>query len=204
MIKPDRIVSTTCPYCGVGCNLQLHVKDDFIFKVTSPFDSPVNHGNLCVKGRFGYDYIYHPKRVTAPLVRRYLLEGGPKPEGREQVFAVSKNGQPIEHSQISNDWDWIETDWDTALDITAKKLGEARDFYGADRDCPLAYEPSGEDFLSPCLAEADLMRRLLPAAEFAGFLAHFYHLYQDIGYLGVLVKSVRHRYARFNVLSRLL
>ena len=65
MIKPDRIVTTTCPYCGVGCNLELHVKDDFIFKVTSPFDSPVNHGNLCVKGRFGYDYVYHPKRVTA-------------------------------------------------------------------------------------------------------------------------------------------
>ena len=75
MIKPDRIVTTTCPYCGVGCNLQLHVKDDFIYKVTSPFDSPVNQGNLCVKGRFGYDFIYHPKRVTTPLVRRYLLEG---------------------------------------------------------------------------------------------------------------------------------
>ena len=75
MIKPDRIVTTTCPYCGVGCNLQLHVKDDHIFKVTSPFDSPVNHGNLCVKGRFGYDYVYHPKRVTTPMVRRYLLDG---------------------------------------------------------------------------------------------------------------------------------
>jgi predicted molibdopterin-dependent oxidoreductase YjgC len=50
-----------------GCNLQLHVKDDYIFKVTSPFDAVVNQGNLCVKGRFGYDYIYHPKRVTKPL-----------------------------------------------------------------------------------------------------------------------------------------
>src|SRR4029450_483710 len=124
MIPPDRVVTTTCPYCGVGCNLQLHVKDDFIYKVTSPFDSPVNHGNLGVKGRFGYDFIYHPKRVTTPLVRKYLLEGRPKPEGREQVFAVSKNGQPIEHSQISNDWDWVETDWDTTLDITADKLVE--------------------------------------------------------------------------------
>src|SRR5262245_42567646 len=91
MIKPDRIVTTTCPYCGVGCTLQLHVQDDFIYKVTSPFDSPVNHGNLCVKGRFGYDFIYHPKRITTPLARRYLLEGKPKPEGREQVFAVSQN-----------------------------------------------------------------------------------------------------------------
>ena len=99
MIKPDRIVTTTCPYCGVGCTLQLHVRNDFIYKVTSPFDSPVNHGNLCVKGRFGYDFIYHPKRVTTPLVRRYLLEGKPKPEGREQVFAVSADGKPISNSQ---------------------------------------------------------------------------------------------------------
>ena len=52
MLQPDRIVSTTCPYCGVGCTLQLHLTGDTIYKVTSPFDSPVNHGNLCVKGRF--------------------------------------------------------------------------------------------------------------------------------------------------------
>lgn len=124
MITPDRVVTTTCPYCGVGCSLKLHVKDDFIYKVTSPFDSPVNHGNLCVKGRFGYDFIYHPKRVTTPLVRRYLLEGKPKPEGREQVFAVSTNGNPVSQSLVSNDWDWLTTDWDTALNITADKLVE--------------------------------------------------------------------------------
>ena len=122
MIKPDRIVTTTCPYCGVGCTLQLHVQDDFIYKVTSPFDSPVNHGNLCVKGRFGYDFVYHPKRITTPLARRYLLEGKPKPEGREQVFAVSKDGGPIPNSQISNEWDWVETDWDTALHLVADNL----------------------------------------------------------------------------------
>ena len=117
-----KVVTTTCSYCGVGCNLELHLKDDFIFKVTSPFDSPVNHGNLCVKGRFGYDYIYHPKRVTTPLVRRYLLEGKPKPEGREQVFAISMDGKPIPDSRISNDWDWVATDWDTALDFVADNL----------------------------------------------------------------------------------
>jgi formate dehydrogenase alpha subunit len=122
MIKSDRVVTTTCPYCGVGCNLELHIKDDFIFKVTSPFDSPVNQGNLCVKGRFGYDFVYHPKRVTTPLVRRYLLEGKPKPDGREQVFAVSTDGKPVAESQVSNLWDWVVTDWDTALNITADNL----------------------------------------------------------------------------------
>src|SRR6266540_1549172 len=132
MIKPDRIVTTTCPYCGVGCNLQLHVKDDFIYKVTSPFDSPVNHGNLCVKGRFGYDFVYHPKRITTPLVRRYLLEGKSKPDGREQVFAVSTNGDPIPNSLISNDWDWVATDWDTALNLVADNLVRIYERDGSD------------------------------------------------------------------------
>ena len=48
MMNPDRIVPTTCPYCGVGCNLELHIKNDTIYKVTSPFDGVVNQGNLCV------------------------------------------------------------------------------------------------------------------------------------------------------------
>ena len=51
----NKVVSTTCPFCGVGCNLQLHINDNFIYKITSPFDGIVNKGNLCVKGRFGYD-----------------------------------------------------------------------------------------------------------------------------------------------------
>ena len=70
MIKPDRIVTTVCPYCGVGCTLNLHIKDDFVYKSTSPFNSPANHGNLCVKGRFGYDFIHSRERLTQPLVRR--------------------------------------------------------------------------------------------------------------------------------------
>src|SRR5512140_2624118 len=103
-IVPDRVVSTTCPYCGVGCTLQLHVKDDFIYRVTSPFDSPVNHGNLCVKGRFGYDFIYHPKRVTVPMVRRYLLDGGQQTIDRGEFPSSIVNGQ--------RSFDWVETDWD--------------------------------------------------------------------------------------------
>ncbi len=103
MIKPDRIVTTTCPYCGVGCTLELHVKDDYIFKVTSPFDSPVNHGNLCVKGRFGYDYVYHPKRVTTPLIRKVRQDAGK----RTQAFDRSE---------------WRDVSWDEALDYVADRL----------------------------------------------------------------------------------
>lgn len=105
MIRPDRIVSTTCPYCGVGCNLELHVKDNYIYKVTSPFDAIVNHGNLCVKGRFGYDFIYHPKRVTTPLIRKHPQTPG----SRTQAFDLSE---------------WRPVSWDEALDYVADRLTE--------------------------------------------------------------------------------
>jgi formate dehydrogenase alpha subunit len=105
MINPDRVVQTTCPYCGVGCNLELHIKDDYIYKVTSPFDSVVNHGNLCVKGRFGYDFIYHPQRVTMPMVRVTPQ----KPGTRTQAFDRRE---------------WREVSWEEALDTVADRLIE--------------------------------------------------------------------------------
>lgn len=105
MLKAEKIVSTTCGYCGVGCTLDLHIKGDFIYRVTSPFDSPVNHGNLCVKGRFGYDYIYNKKRVTTPLIRKTRQEPGK----RTQAFDRSE---------------WREVSWDEALDTTADRLVE--------------------------------------------------------------------------------
>jgi NADP-reducing hydrogenase subunit HndD len=51
------VTSTICPYCGVGCNLDLHVQDNTIVKVTSPLDSEVTNGHLCVKGRFGFEFV---------------------------------------------------------------------------------------------------------------------------------------------------
>jgi predicted molibdopterin-dependent oxidoreductase YjgC len=62
-------VRTTCPYCGVGCQLELHVKDDQIVKVTGVEDAEPNKGRLCVKGRFGYDFIYSKDRLTTPLIK---------------------------------------------------------------------------------------------------------------------------------------
>ena len=70
MIKPDRVITTICPYCGVGCTLNLHIKEDVVYGVTSPFDASANHGNLCVKGRFGYDFIHAKDRLTQPLMRK--------------------------------------------------------------------------------------------------------------------------------------
>jgi formate dehydrogenase alpha subunit len=105
MLQPDRIVSTTCPYCGVGCNLELHIKEDYIYSVTSPFDAVVNHGNLCVKGRFGYDFIYHKNRVTTPLMRKIPQTPG----ARTQAFDRAE---------------WREVSWDEALDYVADRLVE--------------------------------------------------------------------------------
>ena len=56
------VTSTICPYCGVGCNLDLHVQDNTIVKVTSPLDSEVTHGHLCVKGRFGFEFVQRRRR----------------------------------------------------------------------------------------------------------------------------------------------
>lgn len=69
MIREAR-VTTTCSYCGVGCTLEVHTLGDRISRVTSPLDAPANRGNLCVKGRFGFDYVTSPDRLTQPLIRR--------------------------------------------------------------------------------------------------------------------------------------
>jgi formate dehydrogenase alpha subunit len=63
-------VLTTCPYCGVGCNFYLNVKDGKIIKVTSAYDAPVNKGNLCIKGRYGYEFIQRADRIKTPLIRQ--------------------------------------------------------------------------------------------------------------------------------------
>lgn len=62
-------VRTTCPYCGVGCQLWLHVKDERIVKVTGVEGAQPNRGRLCVKGRFGYDFIHSDERLTTPLIK---------------------------------------------------------------------------------------------------------------------------------------
>jgi formate dehydrogenase alpha subunit len=113
MISPDRIVPTTCPYCGVGCSLELHIKNDYVFKVTSPFDSVVNHGNLCVKGRFGYDFVYSKDRVVTPLIRKTAQAPG----ARTQAFDRDQ---------------WREVSWDKALDYSADRLCKIYHRDGAD------------------------------------------------------------------------
>jgi len=110
---PDKVVSTICPYCGVGCTVDLNVKNGEIIRVTSSPEGPVNGMRLCVKGRYGYDFVHHSDRLTKPLVREYLLKDGKRSNKKDRGA-------------------WVEVDWNTALDITAKKLAEYRNTAGPD------------------------------------------------------------------------
>ena len=67
---PDRVVTTICPYCGVGCQLKLEIKDDKIMRVVPDKKGAANKGQACVKGKFGLDFVNSPERLTAPLIKQ--------------------------------------------------------------------------------------------------------------------------------------
>jgi predicted molibdopterin-dependent oxidoreductase YjgC len=138
--RPNQVrkVRTTCSYCGVGCNFDLNVRDGRLVRVTSSRDAPVNGMALCVKGRYGYDYVHHPDRLTAPLVRARWLEGveAKLADGTWHVFAgagkqAGGNGNGgAEASSFTPD-SMIQTDWDTALDVVARKFAQEKRAHGA-------------------------------------------------------------------------
>lgn len=101
-------VRTICSYCGVGCAVELEVRDGRVIGVL-PADGPANHNLLCVKGRFGWEYIHAEDRLTKPLIRR---EGVPKDIGGPEAFR--------------------EATWEEALDMVAAKIAGVRDAFGAD------------------------------------------------------------------------
>ncbi|MBI4296756.1 MAG: formate dehydrogenase subunit alpha [Chloroflexi bacterium] len=70
MVAPDRVVTTICPYCGVGCQLHLEIKNERIIRVMPDRNGPANQGQLCVKGKFGLDFVHDPARLTTPLIRK--------------------------------------------------------------------------------------------------------------------------------------
>src|ERR1700735_454900 len=110
---PDRKVDSLCPYCGVGCQVTYEVKDEKVIYAEGR-DGPANHNRLCVKGRFGFDYIHHPNRLTKPLVRL----PGVKKDPNDQVDPAN----PFTHFR--------EASWEEALDIAAKGLVKIRDEKG--------------------------------------------------------------------------
>ncbi len=118
MVKPDKQVHSVCPYCGVGCQLTYNIKDNRILYVDGR-DGPSNRGRLCVKGRYGFDYVHHKQRLTKPLIRK---PGVPK----HADFAMDP-ANPLEHFR--------EATWEEALDLAAGKLKEIRDTQGKHALC---------------------------------------------------------------------
>ena len=114
VVYPDRKVDSLCPYCGVGCQVTYNVKDEKIVYAEGR-NGPANEQRLCVKGRFGFDYIHHPHRLTKPLVRK---PGVPK-DANDQVDPAN----PWTHFR--------EASWDEALDLAAGGLKRIRDQHGA-------------------------------------------------------------------------
>jgi formate dehydrogenase major subunit len=120
VVEDQRItksVDSVCPFCGVGCLLTYKVRDKKIIAVEGR-DGPANHGRLCVKGRFGFDYAHHPHRLTKPLIRK---------DGAEKDPAMLES-----LSRDTSGWSRIfrEATWDEALDLAAKRLLDLKDRHG--------------------------------------------------------------------------
>jgi formate dehydrogenase major subunit len=111
----DRKVESVCPFCGVGCRLTFHVRGDEIRYVTGA-NGPANENRLCVKGRFGFDYVHHPERLTVPLIRK---DGVPK-HGQDRVDPAN----PWTHFR--------EASWEEALARATAGLARIRDQHGGD------------------------------------------------------------------------
>jgi len=112
-VYPDRVVDSLCPFCGVGCQVAYQVKDDRIVYAEGK-NGPANHNRLCVKGRFGFDYINHPHRLTKPLVR---LPDKPK-DASDQIDPAN----PFTHFR--------EASWEEALSVASGGLARIRDQFG--------------------------------------------------------------------------
>ncbi len=113
LVKPDKQVHSVCPYCGVGCQLTYAIKDNKILYVDGR-DGPSNHGRLCVKGRYGFDYVHHKQRLTKPLIR--------KPGVPKHADFTMDPANPLEHFR--------QASWEEALDVAAGRLKEIRDANG--------------------------------------------------------------------------
>ena len=108
----DEEVKSVCPFCGVGCQVSMKIKDGKI-KHVEGINGPANEGRLCVKGRFGYDYINHPHRLTKPLIRR------------EDAPEKALNVDPANWQEF-----FREATWEEALDKAAHGLVDLRSYYG--------------------------------------------------------------------------
>ncbi|MEQ8800339.1 MAG: formate dehydrogenase subunit alpha [Salinisphaeraceae bacterium] len=100
MGMPERAVTTTCAYCGVGCSFQAEMKGDDVVRMVPSKEGKANHGHSCVKGRFAWGYTQHPDRITSPMIREKITDP------------------------------WREVSWDEAYDFTVQRIRAISDEYG--------------------------------------------------------------------------
>ena len=112
-IQADKTVDSVCPYCGVGCQLTYHLKNDKLLYVSGR-EGPANENRLCVKGRFGFDYVHHPHRLTVPLIRKDNV-----PKIAEEDLDPAN---PFTHFR--------EATWEEALDRASSEFSKIRDKIG--------------------------------------------------------------------------
>jgi len=113
LVVADKVVPSVCPYCGVGCQLDYHVKDNEIVRVEGR-DGPANHERLCVKGRYGYDYVHHRQRLTRPLIRKQGI-------AKTADFVMD----PADPLAV-----FREASWEEALQVAGGTLKRIRDEHG--------------------------------------------------------------------------
>jgi predicted molibdopterin-dependent oxidoreductase YjgC len=138
--RPNQLakVQTTCSYCGVGCNFELNVRDGKIVRVTSTAKAPVNGMALCVKGRYGYDYVHHADRLRRPWVRaKWLADVETRVARGEWEIAGTPDRESSDNGAVNPDT-FIETDWDSALDVVANKFAAVKMESGGDAFAVLA------------------------------------------------------------------
>ncbi len=115
VVAPEKKVVTLCPFCGVGCSVRLGVRANTIVFAEGDMDSPVNHGELCVKGRFGLDFIQHGDRLKHPLIRKKNVPKDIRAEDMADIHDI-----------------FYVAEWDEAIQLVADRLNTFRDRYSPD------------------------------------------------------------------------
>jgi len=118
-------IESVCTYCGVGCDIVAQVDDNKIHKITADKDGYVSQGKLCIKGKYGFDFVDSKERIRKPRIAKHFLEKNPHIKAKIEDFL-----EPLDEN-------WFTTDLQTAIQAAAMKLMEIRKSYGDESFCAI-------------------------------------------------------------------
>lgn len=119
------VIDSVCTYCGVGCDIAANVKDNKIHSIFAHPEGVVSEGNLCVKGKYGYEFVDAPDRLRIPRIRKQFLAKNPAIQAK------------IASTLVELDETWVETTLDAATTAAAMKLQEIQSTYGRTSVCSI-------------------------------------------------------------------